>query len=407
MNVIDLFAGAGGLSLGFEKAGFDVILANEYDREISNTYRLNHPHTLMVDSDIKEFVKDMEGTIGRCLEKNQFIQPESLFKKLDNIDVIIGGPPCQGFSMAGGRIRKVNEFVEDPRNELFKYYFEVIKRFEPKYFVFENVLGILSSKKGEIVRTIKSIFEDKNNFKNGRYYVSINIVNASDFGVAQARKRVIIFGSKAECDFNDLKQKTLNRLREHSDNRFDARPTVYDAISDLQKIAPSSNNGVPNHTATKHSEVAKSEDWKGFLQKEKERIGEGFDDIKAEIDDVLALNDKYDAPLEHIMKRIDKEVDGFDEIDEHRLGNLALLSKADNSAFNNSQFYEKREKMLKMADSNFPYSTRRVFLKVYSKQTYDLDYSKWGKDDFNYYLARQYSVLQTFIEKLHRETING
>lgn len=257
MNVIDLFAGAGGLSLGFEKAGFDVILANEYDREISNTYRLNHPHTLMIDSDIKEFVKDMEGTIGRCLEKNQFIQPESLFKKLDNIDVIIGGPPCQGFSMAGGRIRKVNEFVEDPRNELFKYYFEVIKRFEPKYFVFENVLGILSSKKGEIVRTIKSIFEDKNNFKNGRYYVSINIVNAADFGVAQARKRVIIFGAKAECDFNDLKLKTLNRLREHNDSRFDARPTVYDAISDLQKIAPSSNNGVPNHTATKHSEVAK------------------------------------------------------------------------------------------------------------------------------------------------------
>ena len=161
------------------------------------------------------------------------------------------------------------------------------------------------------------------------------------------------------------------------------------------------------HIKAQHSEVAKSEDWKGFLQKEKERIGEGFDDIKAEIDDVLALNDKYDAPLEHIMKRIDKEVDGFDEIDEHRLGNLALLSKADNSAFNNSQFYEKREKMLKMADSNFPYSTRRVFLKVYSKQTYDLDYSKWGKDDFNYYLARQYSVLQTFIEKLHRETING
>ena len=161
------------------------------------------------------------------------------------------------------------------------------------------------------------------------------------------------------------------------------------------------------HIKAQHSEVAKSEDWKGFLQKEKERIGEGFDDIKAEIDDVLALNDKYDAPLEHIMKRIDKEVDGFDEIDEHRLGNLALLSKADNSAFNNSQFYEKREKMLKMADSNFPYSTRRVFLKVYSKQTYDLDYSKWGKDDFNYYLARQYSVLQAFIEKLHRETING
>ena len=161
------------------------------------------------------------------------------------------------------------------------------------------------------------------------------------------------------------------------------------------------------HIKAQHSEVAKSEDWKGFLIKEKERIGEGFADIKAEIDAVLALKDKIDIPLEHVMKSIDKEVDGFDEIDEHRLGNLALLSKTDNSAFNNSQFYEKRNKMLKMSDSNFPYSTRRVFLKVYSEQTYDLDYSKWGKDDFNNYLARQYSVLQTFIKQLHKETTNG
>lgn len=161
------------------------------------------------------------------------------------------------------------------------------------------------------------------------------------------------------------------------------------------------------HIKAQHSEVAKSEDWRGFLRKEKERIGNGFDDIKREIDMVLALQDKYETPLENVMSRIDKEVDGFDEIDKHRLGNLALLGKDDNSSFNNSQFYEKREKMIARSDGNFPYSTRRVFLKVYSDQTYDLDYSKWGKSDFNKYLRRQYDVLKAFVEKLPKEDING
>lgn len=161
------------------------------------------------------------------------------------------------------------------------------------------------------------------------------------------------------------------------------------------------------HIKAQHSEVAKSEDWKGFLKKERERIDNGFEDIRQEINAVLALDDKYEGPLEDVMNRIDQEVDGFEEGDKHRLGNLALLGKDDNSSFNNSQFYEKREKMLNNADGNYPYATQRVFLKVYSKQTYNLDYSKWAKSDFESYLAKQYEVLKKFTDELKEEVPNG
>ena len=99
-KVIDLFAGAGGFSIGFQKAGFDIVAAVEYDKQIAETYSYNHPSTEMYAKDIKQVVKEVD------------------FSKY-NANVIIGGPPCQGFSMAGARIRK-NNFIDDPRNCLFK-----------------------------------------------------------------------------------------------------------------------------------------------------------------------------------------------------------------------------------------------------------------------------------------------
>ena len=104
-KVIDLFAGAGGFSIGFQKAGFDIVAAVEYDKQIAETYSYNHPSTEMYAKDIKQVVKEVD------------------FSKY-NANVIIGGPPCQGFSMAGARIRK-NNFIDDPRNYLFKYYFKI------------------------------------------------------------------------------------------------------------------------------------------------------------------------------------------------------------------------------------------------------------------------------------------
>ena len=111
-TVIDLFAGVGGLSLGFEKAGFDVVLANEYDPSIAEAYRENHRKTKMIVGDITKL--NLDDVFGPYVDK---------------IDVVIGGPPCQGFSQKGQR-----KTIHDERNFLFKYYVEVVRLVKPKYF---------------------------------------------------------------------------------------------------------------------------------------------------------------------------------------------------------------------------------------------------------------------------------
>ena len=112
-KVIDLFAGCGGLSLGFIKSGYVIEKAVEYDEKIANTYKLNHPKVEVIVDDIKNI-------------------DSSNFFHTGDADVIIGGPPCQGFSMAGARIR--SGFIDDPRNYLFKHYFNVVKMVRPKFF---------------------------------------------------------------------------------------------------------------------------------------------------------------------------------------------------------------------------------------------------------------------------------
>ena len=125
-TVIDLFAGVGGLSLGFEMAGFNVLLANEYDQSIASAYELNHPNTKMIVGDITSL--NLEEVFGKYSGK---------------VDVIIGGPPCQGFSQKGQR-----KTIHDERNFLFKYYVKVVGLVRPRYFVMENVPNLLTSEGG-------------------------------------------------------------------------------------------------------------------------------------------------------------------------------------------------------------------------------------------------------------------
>ena len=105
MKIISLFSGCGGLDLGFEQAGFQILAANEYDKSIWATFKANHPHTHLIEGDIRQ------------IDHHAFP---------NEIDGIIGGPPCQGFSMAGERIR-ANSFKDDPRNYLFKHYLNIVK----------------------------------------------------------------------------------------------------------------------------------------------------------------------------------------------------------------------------------------------------------------------------------------
>ncbi|MBP5421739.1 MAG: DNA cytosine methyltransferase, partial [Paludibacteraceae bacterium] len=123
-KMVDFFAGAGGLSCGFTQAGFKVCFANDFEEVCVRTYRYNHPE-LSSDKVLKEDIRKIVSNIG------DFVK--------ENVDIVVGGPPCQGFSSANQQ-----RIIDDPRNELYKYYIEAIKRICPKFVVMENVRGMLS-----------------------------------------------------------------------------------------------------------------------------------------------------------------------------------------------------------------------------------------------------------------------
>lgn len=171
-NFVDLFAGCGGLSEGFLMNGFNLIAANEFDKNIFSTNIFNHskysdPESFILGDVTTDEVK--QRIINACAGKQ--------------IDVIIGGPPCQGFSTAGWRN------PEDKRNQLFKEFVHLVDAIHPRFFVMENVLGILSMRGGDAVKEIIESFSELG------YFVSNPIkLNAADYGVPQRRKRVFIIG---------------------------------------------------------------------------------------------------------------------------------------------------------------------------------------------------------------------
>ncbi len=252
-QVIDLFAGCGGLSLGFMKAGFSVKKAVEFDEKIANTYKMNHPEVDVIVDDIRN------------------IDHSGIFKKED-ADVIIGGPPCQGFSMAGARIRR--GFIDDPRNYLFKHYFNVVKTVRPKVFVMENVKGIMTMQNGKIFEEIHKIFQDSEMLDGKPYHLYHRLVRAVEFGIPQKRERMIIIGTLYDnINIESLWDETRNQILKEIPTYFD-EVTVKDAIgnlpdttfngeinnpkprSDYQKYLASEKNMITNHTKTKHSAVA-------------------------------------------------------------------------------------------------------------------------------------------------------
>ncbi len=198
MQVISLFSGCGGLDLGFEKAGFKVPVANEFDKTIWNTFEINHPHTKLIRGDI------------RNISENDFP---------NEIDGIIGGPPCQSWSEAGS-LRGIN----DPRGQLFFEYIRILKDKQPKFFLAENVSGMLANRNLEAVQNIINLFE-----KCG-YDISLTMVNAKDYGVAQERKRVFYIGFR-----KDINVKFVFPVGSTKDENH--KITLRDIIWDLQETA--------------------------------------------------------------------------------------------------------------------------------------------------------------------------
>lgn len=239
LNLLELFSGVGGLSLGFEQTGyFNLVGALELEPSIADSYAKNNPNTKVFVGDIcKLDIKEIANSLG---------QP---------IDIIVGGPPCQGFSTRGKCLGK-----DDERNYLFKEFFKYTAFFKPKYFVIENVAALLGTADGYFLNLI--LKEAK---KQG-YTVDYGILDARYFGVPQTRRRAVFIGSrngKAKIPQMDTKQKIVS---------------VWDAISDLaylesgegefvadyknkpeskyQKELRANSKKLYNHIATKHSDIA-------------------------------------------------------------------------------------------------------------------------------------------------------
>lgn len=163
MKAISLFSGAGGMDVGIQNAGFKVVYANELDKNAANTYKLNNPDAVLLEGDINDHI--------------------DFFNNINDIDLIFGGPPCQGFSVAG----KMD--INDPRSQLVFSFMEVVRRVKPQAFIMENVRALarldkFANFREEIARQAISM----------GYAISMIVVNAKDFGVPQSRERVFFIG---------------------------------------------------------------------------------------------------------------------------------------------------------------------------------------------------------------------
>ncbi len=208
-----MFCGVGGLSYGFSHDDkFEIVAANEILPNMAKAYSLNHPTVKMYEKDIKYF---------RAIDIEK-----DLNIKAGDIDIVVGGPPCQAYSTVGKRL------IDDPRGKLFQEYYRVLKEFNPKLFLFENVRGILSMQNGELLETIVALFESLG------YKVQVKVLNSADFGAPQIRERVIIIGSKLKADFQypEPSNYNPNDALNLFNNKLKPYLTLEDAISDLPFI---------------------------------------------------------------------------------------------------------------------------------------------------------------------------
>ena len=239
MNAIDLFCGAGGLSYGFEKAGVNILLGIYNDAMALKVFEKNHKNAKSICGDITQLhYNDIKELIGDT-----------------TIDLIIGGPPCQGMSLSGPRK------FDDPRNKLYLSYIRFVHEIKPKAFVIENVPGLVSLFKGQIKN---SIIERLTNLG---YKVGYRILCAADYGVPQSRKRVVFVGLKKEFfDFDRIKEEdmvtcemALSDLPPLIDS-LGEDPAEYETLpqNEYQKLMRKNSVQVHNHIAAAHSEKVRN-----------------------------------------------------------------------------------------------------------------------------------------------------
>jgi DNA (cytosine-5)-methyltransferase 1 len=234
-NAIDLFCGCGGLSYGFEKAGYNILLGIDNDAKALETFELNHKGSKSICGDITEvtYEDDIKPLIGN-----------------KTIDVIIGGPPCQGMSLSGPRK------FDDPRNKLYLTYIRLVQEIQPKAFVIENVPGLVGLFGGQIKDSIIQKFTEMG------YDIQYKILCASDYGVPQNRKRVVFVGmKKGHFEYPPIIHEKVSCSMALSD-----LPTLEDELgneeaqyltkpqNDYQKLMRKNSDVVKNHIAAVHSD---------------------------------------------------------------------------------------------------------------------------------------------------------
>ena len=238
LNAIDLFCGCGGLSYGFEKAGYNILLGIDNDSKALETFELNHYGAKSICGDITEvtYEEDIKPLIGD-----------------QKIDVIIGGPPCQGMSLSGPRK------FDDPRNKLYLSYIRLVKEIQPKAFVIENVPGLVGLFGGQIKDSIIEKFTEMG------YQIQYKILCEADYGVPQNRKRVVFVGiKKGEFVYPEIHENKVSCSMALSD-----LPTLEDELgeevldylmqpqNEYQKIMRKNSEVVKNHIAANHSDRVK------------------------------------------------------------------------------------------------------------------------------------------------------
>ncbi|NDV42946.1 DNA cytosine methyltransferase [Flagellimonas sediminis] len=254
MNFVDLFSGAGGLSEGFIKAGFNPIAHIEVDNHACSTLetRLTY-HKLKKENKLDHYYDYLTGKVSREKFINDYSDKslsnsvlnigiggsnnKTIFNKVDQlagnkeIDLVVGGPPCQAYSLVG-RARDEKGMKDDPRNYLYKEYAKFLKNYRPKVFVFENVLGLISAQNGLYFKNMRAYF------KRVGYNLDFSIQHSEDFGVLQKRKRIILIGWRKDLDFSYPKFAKV-------DHDF----KVKDLLSDLKSLKPGEKNPISKYSS--------------------------------------------------------------------------------------------------------------------------------------------------------------
>lgn len=212
---VDLFAGAGGMTLGFEQAGFDVLASVEIDPIHCAVHEFNFPFW-------KIFCKSIADITAEEIRANSCIGDRE-------IDVVFGGPPCQGFSLIGKRV------FDDPRNALISHYIKLVLELQPKFFVLENVKGMTVGKHQEFISIIINEFEE-HGYQVCQEY---KVLNASEYGVPQNRERLFLLGSRQGLELPKYPKpitKPVKSKKACFNNQLSTSPTVWDAIGDLPEV---------------------------------------------------------------------------------------------------------------------------------------------------------------------------